>query len=71
MSVLAIGAHPDDVDLYAGGLVAALARAGFPVAMIDLTAGEAASRGTPDSTNRPVGSRVSSTRTRCSRAGAP
>jgi bacillithiol biosynthesis deacetylase BshB1 len=47
VSVLAVGAHPDDVDLYAGGLVAALARAGVPVAMVDLTAGEAASRGTP------------------------
>ena len=30
MNVLAVGAHPDDVDLYAGGLVAALARAVDP-----------------------------------------
>ena len=48
MNVLAIGAHPDDVDLYAGGLVAALASAGVDVAMADLTAGELATRGTPD-----------------------
>jgi bacillithiol biosynthesis deacetylase BshB1 len=48
MKVLAIGAHPDDVDLYAGGLVAALAAAGASVAMADLTAGELATRGTPE-----------------------
>jgi bacillithiol biosynthesis deacetylase BshB1 len=46
--VLAIGAHPDDVDLYAGGLVAALAVAGAEVSMADLTAGELATRGTPE-----------------------
>jgi bacillithiol biosynthesis deacetylase BshB1 len=45
VTVVAIGAHPDDVDLYAGGLVAALARAGEQVALVDLTAGELASRG--------------------------
>ena len=48
MNVLAIGAHPDDVDLYAGGLVAGLARRGARVTMIDLTAGELGTRGTPE-----------------------
>jgi len=48
LKVLAVGAHPDDVDLYAGGLVAALVRAGLDVAMVDLTAGEMATRGTPE-----------------------
>lgn len=48
MRVLAIGAHPDDVDLYAGGLVAALAAAGAWVSLADLTAGELATRGTPE-----------------------
>jgi bacillithiol biosynthesis deacetylase BshB1 len=46
--VLAIGAHPDDVDLYAGGLVAGLARRGATVALVDLTAGELGTRGTPE-----------------------
>ncbi|MGQ0723413.1 MAG: bacillithiol biosynthesis deacetylase BshB1 [Candidatus Eiseniibacteriota bacterium] len=48
MTVVAVGAHPDDVDLYAGGLVAALARAGERVALVDLSAGEMATRGTPE-----------------------
>jgi len=43
---LAIGAHPDDVELCAGGLLAKLTRAGYRVAAVDLTRGERASRGT-------------------------
>jgi len=46
--VLAIGAHPDDVDLYAGGLVAGLTRRGVEVILCDLTAGELGTRGTPE-----------------------
>jgi bacillithiol biosynthesis deacetylase BshB1 len=46
MNVLAIGAHPDDVDLYAGGLVAGLAARGAHVVLLDLTAGELGTRGT-------------------------
>lgn len=46
MNVLAIGAHPDDVDLYAGGLVAGLAARGARVVLLDLTAGELGTRGT-------------------------
>lgn len=45
--VLAIGAHPDDVELGCGGTVARLAAAGRRVAILDLTAGESATRGTP------------------------
>ncbi len=48
MNVLAFGAHPDDVDLYAGGLVAGLARRGARVTIVDLTAGELGTRGTPE-----------------------
>jgi len=48
VKVVAIGAHPDDVDLYAGGLVASLVRRGAEVAMVDLTAGELGTRGTPE-----------------------
>lgn len=43
--VVAFGAHPDDVDLYAGGLVAGLSRRGVEVVLVDLTAGELGSRG--------------------------
>lgn len=43
--VLAVGAHPDDVELSFGGTLARLARAGVRVGIVDLTAGERGSRG--------------------------
>jgi bacillithiol biosynthesis deacetylase BshB1 len=46
------GAHPDDVELSAGGLAALLASHGHRVIVADLTRGEAASRGTPDVRHR-------------------
>lgn len=45
VDVLAAGAHPDDVELGAGGTVATLARAGRRVAIVHLTRGEAGTRG--------------------------
>jgi bacillithiol biosynthesis deacetylase BshB1 len=42
------GAHPDDVELTSAGLAALLARHGHRVVIVDLTRGEAASRGTPE-----------------------
>lgn len=44
--VLAIGAHPDDVELGCGGLLARLVDLGKRVAILDLTRGELSSRGT-------------------------
>jgi len=44
--LLAIGAHPDDVDLGVGGMLAKAAGTGRRVAVLDLTRGELASRGT-------------------------
>ena len=41
------GAHPDDVELTSGGLAALLAGRGRRVVIVDLTRGEAASRGSP------------------------
>lgn len=46
VDVLAIGAHPDDVELGCGGTLALLARQGRRVGIVHLTRGEAGSRGT-------------------------
>jgi bacillithiol biosynthesis deacetylase BshB1 len=48
VDVLAIGAHPDDVDLTCGGTLAKLASRGKSAAILDLTRGEMATRGTPE-----------------------
>lgn len=44
--ILAIGAHPDDVELGCGGTVAKLISQGKTVAVLDLTQGELGTRGT-------------------------
>lgn len=46
VDVVAIGAHPDDVELHAGGTLLRLAALGYTTAIVDLTRGEAGSRGT-------------------------
>ena len=48
VDVLAIGAHPDDVELGCGGLLLSLRGRGYRFGIIDVTAGERASRGTRD-----------------------
>lgn len=47
VDVLAIGAHPDDVELGCGATLAKLAGAGRRVGILHLTSGEAGTRGTP------------------------
>lgn len=51
-SVLAIGAHPDDVELGCGGTLAKLAAAGERVGIVHLTRGERGTRGTPQERER-------------------
>ncbi len=46
IDVLAVGAHPDDVDLTIGGTVAKLTSQGRSVTILDLTRGEMGTRGT-------------------------
>ncbi len=48
LDVLAIAAHPDDVELSAGGTILTLTKAGHRVGIVDLTRGELGSRGTPE-----------------------
>ncbi|AQY21789.1 bacillithiol biosynthesis deacetylase BshB1 [Riemerella anatipestifer] len=46
VDILAIGAHPDDVELGCGGTLAKLISQGKTVAIVDLTEGELGTRGT-------------------------
>lgn len=48
LDVLAIGAHPDDVELACGGTVVKLVTQGKKVGLLDLTEGELGTRGTPE-----------------------
>jgi N-acetylglucosamine malate deacetylase 1 len=48
VDVLVFGAHPDDVEWGAGGIILLLREHGAAVAIVDLTAGEMGSRGTPE-----------------------
>lgn len=47
LHVLALAAHPDDVELCAGGTMALLAKQGYRTGIVDFTRGELGSRGTP------------------------
>ncbi len=48
LDVLAIGAHPDDVELCVGGILATLVEEGFRVGILDCTRGEHGTRGSAD-----------------------
>ncbi|WP_164018914.1 bacillithiol biosynthesis deacetylase BshB1 [Pyxidicoccus trucidator] len=48
LDVLAFGPHPDDVELFCGGLLARMAGQGYRTGIVDLTRGEKSSRGTPE-----------------------
>jgi bacillithiol biosynthesis deacetylase BshB1 len=48
VDVLLFGAHPDDVEWGAGGMMLLMKQQGLSFAIVDLTAGEMGSRGTPD-----------------------
>lgn len=50
--LLAIAAHPDDVELTCGGTLLKMAQAGHSTAILDLTAGEMGTRGTPQTRAR-------------------
>jgi bacillithiol biosynthesis deacetylase BshB1 len=47
VDILAIGAHPDDVELISGGTLIRAKMLGRTTGILDLAAGELASRGTP------------------------
>lgn len=48
LDILAFGPHPDDVELFCGGLLARMTSLGYRTGIVDLTRGEKSSRGTPE-----------------------
>src|SRR3974390_2029904 len=48
LDVLAIAAHPDDVELTCGGTLLKMVEKGYKTGILDLTAGEMGTRGTPE-----------------------
>jgi N-acetylglucosamine malate deacetylase 1 len=47
LDILAFGAHPDDVELFAGGTMAKMASLGHATGIVDMSRGELGTRGTP------------------------
>jgi bacillithiol biosynthesis deacetylase BshB1 len=47
LDLLAVAAHPDDVELTCGGTLLKAAQGGYKTGILDLTAGEMGTRGTP------------------------
>jgi len=52
LDVLALGAHPDDIELTCGGTLAQCVRQGYRAGILDLTRGEMGTRGTPETRAR-------------------
>lgn len=48
LDLLAVGAHPDDVEVHVGGLLALASDRGLNGAILDLTSGDLGTRGTPE-----------------------
>jgi len=48
LDVLAVSAHPDDIELACAGTVIKLVKQGYQVGILDLTQGELGTRGTPE-----------------------
>lgn len=48
LDILAIAAHPDDVEQTCGGTLIRMAELGYRTGVLDLTAGDMGTRGTPD-----------------------
>lgn len=52
LDVLAIAAHPDDVELTCGGTLIKMAGRGYRTGILDLTQGEMGTRGSPETRRR-------------------
>lgn len=52
VDLLAVGAHPDDAEVGCGGVLLRVAGRGLRTGVVDLTRGEAATRGNPETRQR-------------------
>jgi bacillithiol biosynthesis deacetylase BshB1 len=52
LDLLAIAAHPDDVELTCGGTLLKMAQKGYRTGILDLTRGEIGTRGSPETRQR-------------------
>jgi bacillithiol biosynthesis deacetylase BshB1 len=48
LDLLVLGAHPDDAEVHVGGMLALASDRGLKAAILDLTAGDLGTRGTPE-----------------------
>lgn len=48
LDILALGAHPDDVEVHVGGLLSLASDRGLKAGILDLTSGDLGTRGTPE-----------------------
>ena len=48
LDLLALGAHPDDVEVHVGGILALASDRGLKAAILDLTSGDLGTRGTAE-----------------------
>ena len=48
LDILAVAAHPDDIEQTCGGTLIKMAEAGYRTGVLDLTAGDMGTRGSPD-----------------------
>lgn len=48
LDLLSITAHPDDTELTCGGTIIKMVQAGYKVGLLDLTAGESGTQGSPE-----------------------
>jgi bacillithiol biosynthesis deacetylase BshB1 len=52
LDLLAIAAHPDDAELTCGGTLLKMVHSGYKTGILDLTAGEMGTRGTPETRSK-------------------
>jgi N-acetylglucosamine malate deacetylase 1 len=55
LDILAFGAHPDDVELFAGGTMAKMAALGHATGIVDMSRGELGTRGNAELRKREAG----------------